>query len=157
MKDWLFVGNDYVCDLRVVGVLIRGGKLLVQRDRDGMEYALPGGHVGIGEVMTDALIREFREETGADVRCMKLLWSEECFWTWKSRKAHNISFYYLIELCEGSDIPDIGEFVSQKDNCDVVLGWMPINDLDAVLIYPDFIRHEIYHLDGEMKHFVTRS
>jgi len=154
MKDWLFTEGNYVCDLRVAGILVRDGKLLVQRDRDGNEYALPGGHVGIGEVMSEALIREFREETGADVCCRKLLWSEECFWTWKSRKAHNIAFYYLIELREGSDIPD-DEFVSQKDNCDVVLGWMSIDDLNEITIYPAFIRQDIHHLDGEMKHYVT--
>jgi len=154
MKDWLFTEGNYVCDLRVAGILVRDGKLLVQRDRDGCEYALPGGRGGIGEVMSEALIREFREETGADVCCRKLLWSEECFWTWKSRKAHNIAFYYLIELREGSDIPD-DEFVSQKDNCDVVLGWMSIDDLNEITIYPAFIRQDIHHLDGEMKHYVT--
>ena len=32
MEDWHFYGSDYVCDLRVAGVLIRNGKLLVQRE-----------------------------------------------------------------------------------------------------------------------------
>ena len=49
MKDWFFRTNEYICDLRTVGVLVRDGKLLVQRDRDGNEFALPGGHVKIGE------------------------------------------------------------------------------------------------------------
>ena len=48
-KDWIFRTDEYICDLRTVGVLVRDGKLLVQRDRDGSEYALPGGHVKIGE------------------------------------------------------------------------------------------------------------
>ena len=60
MKDWLFTGADYLCDLRVTGVLVRDGKFLVQREKDGQEYALPGGHVKVGEAMTDALIREFK-------------------------------------------------------------------------------------------------
>lgn len=38
----------------MVGVLIRDGKILVQRDRDGHEYVLPGGHVKIGEILEDA-------------------------------------------------------------------------------------------------------
>lgn len=51
MKEWIFRTDEYICDLRTVGVLVRDGKLLVQRDRDGSEYALPGGHVKIGETM----------------------------------------------------------------------------------------------------------
>ena len=156
-KDWLFAGEDYICDLRTVAVLVKDGKLLVQRDKDGQEYALPGGHVKIGETLECGLIRETREEMGVEIRCKHLLWSEECFWEWNGRQAHNIAFYYEIELCEGYEIPDHGEFVSQKDNCDVVIGWMPLEKLSEIVIYPEFIREEIYHLDGPMKHFVSRG
>ena len=62
-RDWIFTVENSVCDLRTVGVLIRDGKILVQRDRGGNEYALPGGHVKIGETLDDGLIREFKEET----------------------------------------------------------------------------------------------
>lgn len=76
-QDWIFRIGDHLCDLRVAGVLIRDDKLLVQRDADGNEYALPGGHVRLGE---------------AAIHCKRMLWSEECFWEWNGRKAHNISF-----------------------------------------------------------------
>ena len=111
-KDWIFRTDEYICDLRTVGVLVRNGKLLVQRDRDGNEYALPGGHVKIGETTVDGLVREYKEETGADIKVGKLLWTEECFWEWNGRTAHNLAFYYLIE--DNSTIPDTGEFTSHK-------------------------------------------
>ena len=47
-KDWLFRGEDYACDLRAAGVLMRDGKILLQRDKNGAEYAVPGGHVQVG-------------------------------------------------------------------------------------------------------------
>ena len=50
-KDWLFVTDEYICDLRTVAVFIKNDKILVQRDRDGSEYALPGGHIKIGETL----------------------------------------------------------------------------------------------------------
>ena len=156
-KDWLFVVDNNICDVRTVGVLIRNGKILVQRDRDGNEYALPGGHVKIGETLEEGIIREFKEETDADISCVKLLWSEECFWEWNGRAAHNFAFYYLIELNDDSEIFDIGEFVSHKDNCNVVIGWMPIEDIQNVTIYPEFLKREIYHLDEPMKHYVTKG
>lgn len=156
-KDWLFKAEGYICDLRTVGVLIRDGKLLVQRDRDGNEYALPGGHVKIGETTVDGLVREIKEETGADIQVEKLLWTEECFWEWNGTQAHNIAFYYLIELADSSAIPDTGEFVSQKDNCHVILGWMPVEKLADVTIYPDFIKKTIFELDAPPRHFITNA
>ena len=155
-KDWMFVVDNSICDVRTVGVLVRDGKILVQRDRNGNEYALPGGHVRIGETLADGLVREYKEETGADISCVKLLWSEECFWEWKGKEAHNISFYYLIELTNGSDIPDTEEFVSHKDNCNVVIGWMPVAEIQNVIIYPEFLKKEITDLSGAIKHFVTK-
>ena len=156
-KDWLFATEEYICDLRTVGVLIRDNKILVQRDRDGNEFALPGGHVKIGETLENGLIREYKEETGADILCKRILWSEECFWEWNGKHAHNIAFYYLIELCEGSVIPDNDEFVSHKDNCNVVLGWMPIDEIQDVIIYPVFLKKEIYNLNEYPKHFVSKG
>lgn len=88
MKDCFLRTDEYICDLRTVGVLVRDGKLLVQRDRDGSEYALPGGHVKIGETTADGLVREYKEETGADIKIGKLLWTEECFWEWNGTQAH---------------------------------------------------------------------
>jgi len=138
-------------------VLVQNGKLLVQRDRDGSEYALPGGHVKIGETTVHGLIREYKEETGADIHVGKLLWTEECFWEWKGTQAHNIAFYYIIELADGSEIPDTGEFVAHRDNWNVVFGWMPIEKLAELTIYPDFIKEAIYELDAPSRHFITRA
>ena len=156
-KDWLFKVDNYICDVRTVGVLVRDGKLLVQRDADGAEYALPGGHIRIGETLEEGLIREFWEETGVKIRCIRMLWSEECFWEWQGRKAHNLAFYYRIEPEPGSEIPDTGEFVSQKDNCGVVLGWLPVEKLQTVTVYPGFLKEEITRLDGPVKHFVSKE
>ena len=143
-KDWLFVTDEYICDLRTVAVFIKNDKILVQRDRDGSEYALPGGHIKIGETLENGLIREIMEEMGVQIECRRLLWSEECFWEWNGKQVHNIAFYYLIKLCDDFKIPDNGELVSQKDNCNVVIGWMPIDQLQNITIYPEFLKKEIY-------------
>ena len=156
-QDWLFTGDGYLCDLRAVGVLVKDGMLLVQRDKGGSEYALPGGHVKVGETTADALVREFREETGADIVCKRLLWTEECFWNWNGKAAHNIAFYYLIELCETTAIPVKSEFVPHKDNDNVLIGWVPIETLKDITIYPAFLKEEIFSLDSAPKHFVTRD
>ncbi|NLT64909.1 MAG: NUDIX domain-containing protein [Clostridiales bacterium] len=156
-KDWLFKGDNYICNFRSVGVLIRNNKILVQRDKDGFEYALPGGHVKVGEASTDSLIREYREETGADIICERLIWVEECFWEWSKKLTNTIAFYYQISLCGDIDIPDNGEFVSQKDNCNVVLGWIPLDELKSLTIYPSFLKEKIFDIGDYPEHFITKE
>lgn len=156
MTDIHFKADDCFFDVRTVGVLVKDGKILVQRDKDGSEYALPGGHVRLGETTAEGLVREYREETGADIRCGRLLWTEECFFEWNGRKAHNLAYYYLIELCEGSDIPDIGSFISHKDNSNVMIGWMSIDQLQDVVLYPEFLKKKIFELDSPPEHFISR-
>lgn len=120
-----------------------------------MNMPLPGGHVKIGENSEQALIREYKEETGADIICKRLIWTEECFWKQSENSYNTIAFYYLIELADGFCIPDNGEFVSQKDNCSVVLGWLPIENLNEIIVYPSFIKKEIFNITDVCRHFIT--
>ena len=75
-QDWLFGTDAYICDLRTVAVIVRDQRILVQRDRNGHEYALPGGHIKIGETLENGLIREIMEEMGVRITCDRMLWSE---------------------------------------------------------------------------------
>jgi len=156
MKDILFKSDNFIFDVRTVGVLIRDGKLLVQREENGTEYALPGGHVKLGETTTEGVIREYKEETGADIRCQRLLWTEECFWEWNDQKAHSLAYYYLVELWDGSAIPDGGKFISHKDNPNVIIGWIPLDQLADITIYPTFLKKKIFDLEGPPAHFISK-
>ena len=156
-KDWNFKVDNNICNFRSVGVLIQDGKILVQRDRGGTEYALPGGHVQIGESSIDSLIREYKEETGAEIICDRLLWIEECFWEWNGQKTNTIALYYKINLADRDSIPYGDEFVSQKDNCNVLLGWIPVEKLTEINIYPSFIKEKILDIRSYPEHFITHE
>lgn len=155
--DRLFEIDNNICDLRVAEILIKNNKIVVQRDKNGSEYAIPGGHVKIGGTTEEAPIREYKEETGADVKCERLLWTKECFWKWNGKRTHNICFYYLIDLCEGVIIPDKDKFLPHKDNCNVVLGWMPLKNIENIVIYPEFLKGEIHNLEECPKHFISKE
>ena len=152
--DWLFKSDGNICNFRTAGVCIRDGKLFVQLDKRTGEYALPGGHVRFGETSEEALIREFKEEAGADIVCKRLVFTEECFWEWDGVKSHTIAFYYLIDFSDGY-MPSEG-FVTNKDNDDVSLGWVPLDELGGLTIYPEFIKREVFDLN-ETKHFISRE
>ena len=153
-KDWLFSDDNSVCGFRSVGVLVHNGKILVQRDKDGTEYALPGGHIKVGETAEMSIIREYKEETGADIVCDRMIWIDESFWKCGKKDAHTIAFYFLVSLQNSTDIPDNGEFFSQKDNCDVILGWIPIDELGTITVYPTYLKDKITNIADGIEHFV---
>ena len=152
-RDWLFQTEEGVCNFRCAAVIIRNNKALLQRDGD--EYALIGGHVQMGETGAEAVEREFEEELGVRIRCGELLWTEECFWEWKGKRNHTLSFYYSADFCDGSSLEDDGCLHPQKDNPRVAVGWVPIEELGSLTVYPEFLKQRIHDL--KPGHMITRA
>jgi nucleoside triphosphatase len=92
-----------------VGALIfnpEGKMLLVRSHKFHDKYVVPGGHIEVGEKMTDALIREAKEETGLDVYDLEFIFfqefiQDESFWK-------NMHFIFF-------------DFACKTDSSDVVL------------------------------------
>ena len=92
-----------------VGALIfnpEGKMLLVRSHKFHDKYVVPGGHIEVGEKMTDALIREAKEETGLDVYDLEFIFfqefiQDESFWK-------NMHFIFF-------------DFACKTDSTDVVL------------------------------------
>ena len=68
-----------------------------------------------------------------------------------------LAFYYLIALMKENAIPDRGEFIPQKDNDQVVFGWIPIEDLQHIKIYPSIIKDKIFYIENYPEHFVMKE
>lgn len=109
----------------VYGLLTNADEVLVNRHPLQTRYGLPGGGVEIGETMRDALVREFREETGLEVRPARLLDVRESLFTFGGEDAHGILILYDVELI-GGEIRVTG---NQLDSVDV--RFMKIDELRA--------------------------
>jgi len=84
--------------LAVSAAIIRGGKVLVVRRarRPALNlYTLPGGAVELGEPLTDAIIREVREETSLSVEPIALAGHREVI----ARDAHGRIERHFVILC----------------------------------------------------------
>lgn len=154
--NWFFQSENSICNFRSAGVLIQNGKILVQREKGGNEYALPGGLVLQGETAEQAVIRRYKEEADIEITCKKLIWVEESFWEWNNKNTHSICFYYLIQLKEEHSIPN-DKFICQIGNDNVEYGWVDMKELNNLILYPSFAKTEVFNISDEIKHFVTQE
>lgn len=91
-----FVARDIVC----TGIVIKDSKiLLVKRsiDPESGKWALPGGYLSWDETTEEGVIREIREETGIDVKIVKLLGVYSGPHRVKTEALQNVAIIYLTE------------------------------------------------------------
>jgi len=58
------VGHDRIIIVGAGVIVYKDGRLLLQKRKDNLYWALHGGAVDIGEIVEDAAKRELKEETG---------------------------------------------------------------------------------------------
>lgn len=69
------MNTNYLFQIRVTGILIEEGKiLLVQQKLKNREWSLPGGRLEAGELVEEGLLREMIEETGLETEIIRLLY-----------------------------------------------------------------------------------
>jgi 8-oxo-dGTP diphosphatase len=83
----------------VGGVLVRDGRVLVNKAFYRPKYTLPSGYVDPGEPVEVALVREFVEETGVRVRAGPLLLTRHKV---LSPQESDLYLAYAVEWVEGT-------------------------------------------------------
>lgn len=89
-------------------------------------FGIPGGTVELGESSRETLIREMKEELGANIKIKKYLGVIENIFFWKGKTHHEYVFIYAAEFSDKSfykkekisGIEDTGQRY--------VLEWMPL-------------------------------
>ncbi|MCL2814242.1 MAG: NUDIX hydrolase [Oscillospiraceae bacterium] len=161
MSDILFRTKNYIFSYRTAGILVHGDRVLLQKPSNSGDYAFPGGHIAFGETTAETLIREFKEEMGADIEVTELKWVEENFFSWGDKPCHQISLSYLVRLKDTAQIPLDGRFISEEyrenDDNAIYFYWIPLDEVKNINVYPANAAELLLKLDDGVKHFVYRE
>lgn len=124
--------------ISVRGVLIEEGRVLLTEyhDSTGVWFVIPGGGVNHNELLREALVREFAEESGLLIEPTGLLFEREvvadrqdnCF---LQSGFHQVELFYQVVrrgLAEGG--------AANPDPCQIGVRWVPLDDLAELRIYP---------------------
>jgi len=166
VTDILFKTKDYLFSYRVSGILVRDGKVLLQKPTNDGSYAFPGDHVVLGETNAETLIREWKEEIGVDIIVTDLKWVEENIfpsWQGDGRICHQICLNYAVRLMDESQIQPSGCFLSkevdlaQDRGYEINFCWVPIEDVYNLEVYPAKAAELLARMDEGVAHIVYRE
>jgi 8-oxo-dGTP pyrophosphatase MutT (NUDIX family) len=153
--DATFYIEQAVFNYRVAAVMVVDGHVLIHKQGNDPYWALPGGRVELMEESQASIIREIREELGFDVKVDRLLWFAENFFDYDNKSFHEIGLYYTVSLIEGEfsfrDEPFYGE-----EGKRLLYKWYPVNQLDEILLYPEFLKDQLNELPHSTQHIVIK-
>jgi ADP-ribose pyrophosphatase YjhB (NUDIX family) len=160
-RDIFFKLDDFIFSYRLAGILIKNGKVLLQKALNEVGYAFPGGQAAFPESNEQTLKREFLEEIAADVNIKDLKWVGEIFFPFQGKPCHQICLFYLVELQDDTQIPLEGSFLASESfdgkTFELEFAWISLSALDSITLYPPIAKELLQQLDGGVEHFVYRE
>ena len=132
-------------------IIIEDGKLLAIRKRDGEHtfYALPGGTQEHGETLSEAVVREVREETGASAEVGALRHVRDYVgarheFADRQGNLHRVEFWFECRL-----IAPVGtEPPAHPDGRQVGVEWLELDKLGDYPLYPSVLARTLAGGDG---------
>ncbi len=156
------VANDKEAALfnyRVAGIAIHDGHILLGRNSRNSYWVFPGGHPELMEPMTDALLREIKEEIGEDVGIVRLVWILENFFH-KKKDIHELSFYFLLDIPPESQLlQSRGPFYGEEHGNQLTFQWFPMDEalLIDLPLYPSYLARALMDLPNIPQHVVFQD
>jgi len=126
--------------------LVQGKKLLLVQLRSPVSGNLiwtpPGGGVRFGESINQALLREFKEETGLTVRSGKLVYINELV----QSEFHAIEFYFRVSVMEGE--VELGTDPEHSTSEQILknIGFFAKDEIQRKQVVPDFFKNTFWDI-----------
>ncbi|WP_102262380.1 NUDIX hydrolase [Mesobacillus jeotgali] len=154
--DATFYMEKAVFNYRVAAVMIVDNLVLIHKQANDEHWALPGGRVELQEDSQTSIVREIKEELGIDVKVDRLLWFTENFFDYNNKNYHEIGLYYQVSPLNGRFNFNNDEFFGEEGER-LVYQWVPINTLDKIRLYPEFIRTSLSGLPDAPQHLIVKQ
>jgi ADP-ribose pyrophosphatase YjhB (NUDIX family) len=144
---------------RIVAVCVDDGHVLLHRADYENFWSLPGGRAEILETSTTTVMREMKEELGVTVTVGRLLWVVENFFTFESRRFHELGLYYLVDLPAGSPYLKKEDVYTglEADLAPLTFRWFPLARLENVKLVPSFLQSSLCRLPPAVEHVVHET
>ncbi len=154
--DVMFKTEEAIFNLRVAGIWIEDGYVLIHRAINDKVWSLPGGRVELTEESHESLKREFIEELGIEIKIDRMLWSVENFFEFNDSFIHEVGFYYLVTSNKRPSVSMNKPFHGLEGER-LIYQWVPIKSLKEVELYPVFLRAKINDISDQIEHIVVKQ
>ncbi|KQL38813.1 NUDIX hydrolase [Bacillus sp. FJAT-25509] len=153
--DVVFKSENRVFNLRVAGIWIENGHVLIHRLATDTIWSLPGGRIQFNEESHLSLKREFIEELGIEVEIDRMMWTVENFFSYKGNDIHEVGLYYKIKSENKLTSTMNGSFYGKEGNR-LIFKWVRIENLEEIELYPEFLRNKLKEVSTE-NHFIVKD
>lgn len=125
----------------VLGIFLHRGRLLVFRgddpERDVVFYRPLGGGIEFGERGREALVREMREELGAEVTDVRYLGMIESIFSHRGKRGHEIVLLYEGRFIDPALYEQESFEAAQDNGTPIAVCWKPLADFEnGALLVP---------------------
>jgi ADP-ribose pyrophosphatase YjhB (NUDIX family) len=133
------VGGAEAFKIRAAALIVRDGRVLLNRLRGDPAWMLPGGTGEFGETVEETLRRELREDLGVDARVGRLLWLVEHFFDLGARRWHQLLWVHEAALPEDCGILRAETMETPSAEGSDHFRWTTFDELPRIRVLPGFL------------------
>src|SRR5262245_61256945 len=141
--------------VRSAALIVRDGRVLLNRLRGDDVWMLPGGTGEFGESAEVTLRRELHEELGVDASVGRLLWVVEHFFDLTGRRWHQLLWIHEAALPRDAGTADQWERAAPDGS--EVFRWADAAALRSLRVLPGFLAGALADLPREPVRVVQRD